>query len=97
MLKWIVEQARGTAQSIESPLGWVPRYEDVDWRGIDFSPRQFDEVMGIDRDSWQEEISSHDRLFIRLYDKLPKEFILLRELILSSLWRAPARWALEPE
>ena len=53
--------------------------------------------MGIDRDSWQEEISSHDGLFIRLYDRLPKEFILLRELILSSLWRAPARWALEPE
>jgi phosphoenolpyruvate carboxykinase (GTP) len=97
VLKWIVERARGTAQSIESPLGWVPRYEDLDWRGIDFSRSQFDEVMGIDRDSWQEEIWSHDRLFIRLYDKLPKEFILLRELILSSLWRAPKRWALEPE
>ena len=53
--------------------------------------------MSIERDVWQEEISSHDRLFIRLYDKLPKEFILLRELILSSLWRALAHWALEPE
>jgi phosphoenolpyruvate carboxykinase (GTP) len=97
VLKWIVERARGTAQSIESPLGWVPRYEDLDWRGIEFSPRQFDEVMSIDRESWHDEISSHDRLFVRLYDKLPKEFILLRELILSSLWRAPAHWALEPE
>ena len=97
VLKWIVERARGTAQSIESPLGWVPRYEDLDWRGLDFSKRRFDEVMSIERDVWQEEISSHDRLFIRLYDKLPKEFILLRELILSSLWRAPAHWALEPE
>ncbi len=36
VLKWIVERARGTAQSIESPLGWVPRYEDLDWRGLDF-------------------------------------------------------------
>jgi phosphoenolpyruvate carboxykinase (GTP) len=97
VLKWIVERARGTAQSIESPLGWVPRYEDLDWRGIEFSARQFDEVMSIDRESWHDEISSHDRLFVRLYDKLPKEFILLRELILSSLWRAPAHWALEPE
>jgi phosphoenolpyruvate carboxykinase (GTP) len=97
VLKWIVERARGTAQSIESPLGWVPRYEDIDWRGLDFSARQFDEVMSIERDVWQEEISSHDALFIRLYDKLPKEFILLRELILSSLWRAPKHWALEAE
>jgi phosphoenolpyruvate carboxykinase (GTP) len=97
VLKWIVERARGTAQSIESPLGWVPRYEDLDWRGIDFSPRQFDEVMSIDREVWQEEISSHDRLFVRLYDKLPKEFILLRELILSSLWRAPSHWHVDEE
>ena len=53
--------------------------------------------MSIDREVWQEEISSHDRLFVRLYDKLPKEFILLRELILSSLWRAPSHWHVDEE
>ncbi len=97
VLQWIVGRARGTAQSIESPLGWVPRYEDLDWRGLEFSPRQFDDVMSIDREVWQDEISSHDRLFVRLYDKLPKEFILLRELILSSLWRAPSHWHVDEE
>jgi phosphoenolpyruvate carboxykinase (GTP) len=97
VLKWIVERARGTAQSIESPLGWVPRYEDLDWRGLDFDRGQFDQVMSVDREVWQQEMVSHDALFVRLYDKLPKEFILLRELILSSLWRAPERWALEQE
>jgi phosphoenolpyruvate carboxykinase (GTP) len=97
VLKWIVGRARGTAQSIESPLGWVPRYEDIDWRGLDFDPRQFDAVMSVDRDVWQQEMVNHDALFVRLYDKLPKEFILLRELILSQLWRAPERWGLETE
>ena len=97
VLKWIVERARGTAQSIESPLGWVPRYEDLDWRGLDFDRAQFDEVMSVDREVWQQEMVSHDALFVRLYDKLPKEFILLRELILSSLWRAPKRWAFEQD
>jgi phosphoenolpyruvate carboxykinase (GTP) len=97
VLKWIVERARGTAQSIESPLGWVPRYEDLDWRGLEFDRGQFDQVMSIDREAWQQEMVSHDALFVRLYDKLPKEFILLRELILSSLWRAPKRWAFEQD
>jgi phosphoenolpyruvate carboxykinase (GTP) len=97
VLKWIVERARGTAQSIESPLGWVPRYEDLDWRGLDFDRGQFDQVMSVDREVWQQEMVSHDALFVRLYDKLPKEFILLRELILSSLWRAPERWAFEQD
>jgi phosphoenolpyruvate carboxykinase (GTP) len=97
VLKWIVERARGTAQSIESPLGWVPRYEDLDWRGLEFDRTQFDQVMSVDREVWQQEMVSHDALFVRLYDKLPKEFILMRELILSSLWRAPERWAFEQD
>ena len=97
VLRWIVERARGTAQSIESPLGWVPRYEDLDWRGLDFSASAFDEVMSVDRDVWQQEMSSHDQLFVKMYDKLPKEFILLRELILSQLWRAPEHWGLAAE
>lgn len=97
ILKWIVERARGHAVSIESPLGWVPRYEDIEWEGLDFTEEQFDALMSTDRDVWQQEIVSHDELFIKLYDRLPKEMIYLRELILSSLWRAPEHWGLAHE
>ncbi len=98
ILKWIVERARGRAVSIESPLGWMPRYEDIDWSGMEgFSKEQFEALMTVDRREWQQEILSHDELFIKLYDKLPKEFIFMRELILSSLWRAPEHWGLAPE
>jgi phosphoenolpyruvate carboxykinase (GTP) len=38
------------------------------------------------------EVISHEELFIKLYDRLPKELIFIRELILSSLWRSPGRW-----
>jgi phosphoenolpyruvate carboxykinase (GTP) len=97
ILKWIVERARGQASSIESPLGWVPQYEDIDWRGLEFNESQFNELMGIERDLWRQELTSHDALFGQLYDKLPKEFIFIRELILSSLWRAPEHWGLAHE
>jgi phosphoenolpyruvate carboxykinase (GTP) len=95
ILKWIVERARGNAVSIESPIGWMPRYEDIDWRGLeDFSREQFNEIMSVDRDLWQQELLSHEELFIKLYDRLPKELLFIRELILSGLWRSPERWAL---
>jgi phosphoenolpyruvate carboxykinase (GTP) len=93
VLKWIVERANGRAAAIESPLGWVPRHEDLDWRGLQgFTPDRFQELMAVDRDAWINEVLSHEELFIKLYDRLPKELIFIRELILSSLWRSPEHW-----
>jgi phosphoenolpyruvate carboxykinase (GTP) len=95
ILKWVVQRARGHAMGIESPLGWMPRYSDIDWRGMPFSEEQFNALMALDRDVWQQEILSHDELFFRLYDRLPKELIFIRELILSSVWRAPEHWEVQ--
>ncbi|MBA3470993.1 MAG: phosphoenolpyruvate carboxykinase (GTP) [Herpetosiphonaceae bacterium] len=93
VLKWIVERANGRAVSIESPLGWMPRYEDLDWTGLeDFSADNFHELMSVDRAQWNGEILSHEELFIKLYDRLPKEMLSVRDLILSSLWRSPEHW-----
>jgi phosphoenolpyruvate carboxykinase (GTP) len=98
ILKWIVERAQGGAFSIESPIGWMPRYEDLDWRGMEnFTRQQFNELMSVDRVLWQQELLSHEELFMKLYDRLPKELLFIRELILSSLWRSPEHWGLAPE
>ncbi|MBX7057462.1 MAG: phosphoenolpyruvate carboxykinase (GTP) [Leptospirales bacterium] len=97
VLKWVVDRVNGRASGIESPLGWMPRYEDIDWSGLDFSRERFNQLMTVDRELWKQEVLMHEELFEKLYDRLPKEFIAMRELILSSLWRSPARWELAPE
>lgn len=98
VLKWIVERVRGRAFAVESPLGWMPRHEDIDWTGMeDFSEEEFQKLMTVERESWKQEVLSHEELFSKLYDKLPKEFLFMRELLLSSLWRSPEQWKLAPE
>jgi phosphoenolpyruvate carboxykinase (GTP) len=97
VLRWIVEKISGKTNAVESPIGWMPSYEDIDWRGLDFSREDFDRLMSIDREQWKEELLAHAELFERMYDRLPKEFIFMRELLLSSLWRSPEKWSLAPE
>lgn len=97
VLRWIIQRTKGRASAVESPIGWMPRYEDMDWNGLDFSKEEFAKIMTIAREPWKQELLSHEELFSRLYDKLPKEFFFMRELLLSALWRSPEEWGLEPE
>ncbi len=97
VLNWIVDRVRGRASAIESPLGWMPSYEDINWEGLDFSKEAFNELMLVDREAWKKEIFSHEEFFEKIYDRIPKEFIMMRELILSSLWRSPETWGMAPE
>jgi phosphoenolpyruvate carboxykinase (GTP) len=74
VLKWIVERCAGRANAVETPLGWVPAYEDLDWTGLErFSPEQFAVATAIRHDEWQDELASHDELFTKLAPRLPRE------------------------
>jgi phosphoenolpyruvate carboxykinase (GTP) len=85
VLKWIVDRARGRALGKEMPIGWMPRYEDMEWNGLDFSREQFERLQAFDRDTWRKEVLDHEELFITLQDHLPKEMIFERELLICRL------------
>jgi phosphoenolpyruvate carboxykinase (GTP) len=95
VLKWVIDRVRGRANAVESPIGWMPRYENMDWTGSDFSQADFDKIMTINREEWKSELLAHEELFERMYDKLPKEFLFMRQLLLSALWRSPENWRME--
>jgi len=97
VLEWIVGRVRGKSGAIESPIGWMPRYDDLRWDGLDLSRETFVELMAVEGEQWKTELAAHGELLERLYDRIPKEFILMRELLLSQLWRSPEHWRLAAE
>ena len=85
VLKWIVDRAHGRAAGRETPIGWMPRYEDLEWKGLSFTREQFDELQAVDRAQWRQEVIGQEELFIDLHDHLPPELVYERELLICRL------------
>jgi phosphoenolpyruvate carboxykinase (GTP) len=97
VLAWIVDRLHGRAFALESPFGWMPRYEDLDWTSLDYPEEKFREAMAIDREAGALEVRQHEELFDKFLDRLPKEFMLEREMLRLRLWRSPEHWELARE
>ncbi|MFL6350741.1 MAG: phosphoenolpyruvate carboxykinase (GTP) [Bryobacteraceae bacterium] len=85
VLKWIVDRSLSRAVGKESAIGWMPRYEDFDWDGLDFPKEKFDELQGFDPAAWRAEVIGQEELFIDLHDHLPPEMIYERELLICRI------------
>jgi len=85
VLKWIVDRAHGRAVGQETPIGWMPHYEDIEWKGLQFPREKFDELQRFDHKAWREEVIGHEELFIDLHDHLPPEIIYERELLICRI------------
>lgn len=97
VLKWIVDRVNGRGYGVESPIGWMPRYEDLPWQGLDYPAQKFYELMQINKEAGTAEVQSQEELFDKFFDRLPKEFVYERELLKSRLWRSPENWELARE
>ena len=73
VLKWIVDRIEGKASGTEHVFGVSPRYEDMEWNGLDFSRAKFDAITAINLDDWRSEIRSHTDLFAKLAGRLPDQ------------------------
>jgi phosphoenolpyruvate carboxykinase (GTP) len=85
ILQWIVRRCAGTARAVETPLGLMPAYDDLEWAGLDFSPDRFAAVTRVDADEWKRELSSHDELFERIGSQRPQELVSERRSLAGRL------------
>ena len=85
VLKWIFERCAGRANAVETPLGLVPGFDDLDWSGLDFGVARFSTVMTVDLSLWERELGSHDRFFERLGEKRPVALMSERDRLAASI------------
>jgi len=72
VLAWMCQRVDGKAGAVETPIGLLPRPEDLDLRGLDVPPEDLRELLRVDVDAWRAEIPDIERHFAQFGDRLPR-------------------------
>jgi phosphoenolpyruvate carboxykinase (GTP) len=85
VLKWMIARIEQEAGGAEHVFGVSPRYEDLDWAGLNFAKDLFESITSIDHRAWKEEFKLHDELFEKLAHGLPNHLLKIRVDLESRL------------
>lgn len=71
-LLWALDRCEDKVSASETPLGFVPRPEDLDLTGIDISEEALNELLTVDKETWKKELEGIKDWYAK-FDHLPKE------------------------
>jgi phosphoenolpyruvate carboxykinase (GTP) len=89
VLKWIIERCENRDGATESPVGQLPRNEDIDLAEMEsFSRENLDELLAVKTDEWKKEVAEHGKFFESLGGVVPDRLLKLREKLAERLGRS---------
>lgn len=71
VLDWIIRRIEGDVTAVDSPIGRLPRIEDLNLDGVDVTAEDLDELFAVDPASWSREAESTEEFFATFGDRLP--------------------------
>jgi phosphoenolpyruvate carboxykinase (GTP) len=72
VLKWMCERVEGKADAVETPIGKMPRPEDLDISGLDLAPGALETLLTVDTNAWQDEVLDLEEYFAQFGPHLPE-------------------------
>ena len=73
VLEWIMDRCFDEADAVDTAIGYVPKAEDINLEGLDFSRDTLREILTVDKDLWKEEVEGIKEFYAKFGDKVPKE------------------------
>ena len=73
VLEWILKRCEGKVDAEETSIGYVPKAEDINLEGLDFSLDTLKSILAVDNAQWTKEAEGIEEFYKKFGDKLPAE------------------------
>ena len=71
VLAWIFERCADASEAINTPIGRMPTADAIDVTGLDLDPNDLEELLRVDIDGWQQELSLIEKHYEQFGERLP--------------------------
>ena len=85
VLEWIFARCSNEVEGVRTPIGLVPRKEDIDVKGIEEVAASLDQLLLVDNNQWQAECELIEEHYAKFGDHLPSELAAEFETLKSRL------------
>ena len=88
VVEWIIKRCRGEVEAVETPIGFMPKPEDISLEGIEneVSEDTLKNLLSVDVEVWKKEAADIEAFFEQVGEgKLPKELAENLEILKKNL------------
>jgi len=71
VVDWIIRRIAGDVPAVDSPIGRLPRVEDLNLDGLDIPAADLDELFSVDAEAWKTEADLTESFYDTFGDKVP--------------------------
>ena len=72
VLMWILARCEGKADAVETPIGFVPKAEDINIEGLDIDKATVEGLLNVDKALWEDEVKGIEEHYAKL-GRVPAE------------------------
>ncbi|WP_274953688.1 phosphoenolpyruvate carboxykinase (GTP) [Angelakisella massiliensis] len=85
VLMWILGRCEGKFDAVESPIGNLPKVDDIDLTGLDMTKEDLANLLTVDKKLWAEDAAGIREFYAKLGDRLPKKLMEELEILENNV------------
>jgi phosphoenolpyruvate carboxykinase (GTP) len=85
VLRWIIDRCEKRVDAVETPIGYLPRAEDIDTTGLDMQESDMETLLEVDTASWRDEMEAIGDYLQEYGDRIPEKLSDEHRKIVESL------------